>query len=324
MPQPSFQSVHVNRPLTNISVMFLQRAENFAANSIFPRVPVQKASDLYFTYPKSYFLRNQTRKRDAGAQAPISGYTVSTTPYTTLRDAVAKQIPDPIRENADAPLDLDREATLWVAQQLLIAQEVDFASSFFSTGIWTGSSTGSDITPTTTWDDVTSTPVEDIRTQNRALLQNTGYEGNCLLLGKTTFDRLIDHPDILDRIKHAAQTNGNPAVANEQTLAAILGLERVLVARAVKETEQEGQAATSGFILNDKAALLAYAAPSAGIFQPSAGYKFVWGGAGNALGVQIKRYRREDLESDIIEGGIWYDHAVISAALGVFFTAAVA
>jgi len=38
----------------------------------------------------------------------------------------------------------------------------------------------------------------------------------------------------------------------------------------------------------------------------------------------VKRYRDEPVESDIIEGGIWYDHVVTSAALGVFFSNAVA
>lgn len=323
MPLPPISQVHINAPLTNISVAFLQAQENFVASSVFPRLPVTKKSDLYFVFPREYWLKNFTRKRAAGTIASVSGYTLTTNTYVTERDAVAHQIPDPIRENADSPLDLDRQATEWVSQQLLLAQEVDFAAKFFATSIWTGSSTGGDITPATTWDDVASTPVEDIRQQKRAILSNTGQEPNVLVCGKALFDRLCDNPDIVDRIKYG-QTAGAPAVANEQTLAQVLGLDRVVVAKATNQTAAEGAAATYAFILGGRNALLAYAAPNPGVMQPSAGYKMVWGGAGNNMGVQIKRYRREEFESDWIEGGIWYQHNLVSAALGAFFSNAIA
>ena len=48
MPQPTVSQVHVNRPLTNISVAFAQAATSFAAERVFPRIPVAKQSDRYF------------------------------------------------------------------------------------------------------------------------------------------------------------------------------------------------------------------------------------------------------------------------------------
>lgn len=322
MPLPPISQVHIDAPLTNVSVAFLQAQENFISSGVFPRVPSPKKSDLYFVFPRQYWLQNFTRKRAAGAVAPRSGYSLTTQTFKTERDAVAHAIPDPIRENADSPLNLDTQATEWITQQMLLGQETDFATNFFKTGIWTGSSSGSDITPGTLWDDVAATPVEDIRQQTRAVLKNTGFRPNTLVLGAAVFDRLIDHPDIVDRIKYG-QTAGAPAVANEQTLAQVLGLDRVLVARAVNQTAAEGATATYDFVLASRSALLAYAAPNPSILQPSAGYKFVWGGAGNNMGVQIKRYRWEIEESDIIEGGVWYQHNLVAAALGVFFSNAI-
>src|ERR1017187_6613169 len=51
MPQPTLQDVHVNRPLTNISVAYLQEAAGveFVADKAFPAVPVENKSDLYYT-----------------------------------------------------------------------------------------------------------------------------------------------------------------------------------------------------------------------------------------------------------------------------------
>lgn len=329
MPQPTITQVHIDRAVSNILVAFLQKQEAFLSNVLFPRVPVPNKSNLYFVFDRAYWLANRTRKRAAGAEAPRGAYNITTQTYTTERDAFGFAIADPIRSNADAPLDLDRQATELVGQQMLLAQEVDFQSKYFTTGKWTGSSTGSDITPAVTWDDPSSTPVEDVRKQMRYVQSQTGFRPNCFALGRATFDRLCDHPDIIDRIKHAAQTNNTPATANEQTLAAIWGLDRIVVANAVQNTAAEGKAASYGFINGTGNALLVYAAPAPGLMVPSAGYKFVWtanGGAGtpNASGIELKRYREEKLESDIIEAGIWYQHNLVAASLGVYFSNAIA
>ena len=53
MPQPTQNQVHVDAILTNISVAYMQKQENFIANKVFPIVPVDKQSDKYFSYTKN-------------------------------------------------------------------------------------------------------------------------------------------------------------------------------------------------------------------------------------------------------------------------------
>ena len=52
---PSRGDVHVNRPLTNISIAFLQTQEAFVADRVFPNIPVTKQSDLFFTIDRGEF-----------------------------------------------------------------------------------------------------------------------------------------------------------------------------------------------------------------------------------------------------------------------------
>ena len=61
MPQPTLQDVHVNRPLTNVSVAYLQEAAGveFVADKAFPAVPVENKSDLYYTYARADFNRDE-------------------------------------------------------------------------------------------------------------------------------------------------------------------------------------------------------------------------------------------------------------------------
>lgn len=327
MSQPTFQQVHQDVPLTNLSIAFFQDPSNYGIMNIFPRVPVPNASDKYYTYDRSYWLASYAQKRAAGTPAPLGGYAVGTSTFTVDRDSMAKAVDDPSRANADPQIDLERDATRWVSAQVALKMEQRFATAFFGTGIWTGSSSGSDITPSVTWDDAASTPIKDIKDQMRAMTQNVGpdYMANVLALGAKTYDDLSQHPDIIDRIKFTSSP-GNPAIVNEQSLAQLFGVRKIVVLRAVQNTAGEGQTASYSYIANSRSAMLVYAAPSPSLFAPSAGYTFMWTGApdGSAFGPAIKRWRDEKIESDIIEANCWYKPYVISSILGTYFSNAVA
>jgi hypothetical protein len=145
-----------------------------------------------------------------------------------------------------------------------------------------------------------------------------------LVLGKAVYDILIDHPDIIDRVKYG-QTNGGPAVAGIESLMRLLELERIFVMKAIENTAAEGQTASHDFI-GGKAALLCYAAPSPGIMTPTAGYTFSWNGylGAGAEGNRIKRFRIERLESDRVEIQMAFDLKLVAADLGYFFTSIIA
>lgn len=313
--QPTFTEVHVNRPLTDLSLAFAQSPDSFIARQVFPAVPVNKASDVYFRYDKAYWNKAFARFRAPGSPAAVSGYIMDTASFETKRRSIAKEIADPIRANADIA-DLDREAVQWVMTQLSLIDEADWAAANFASGVW-----GTSATPSVLWDNANSTPIEDVRTAKRTVLGNTGFEPNVLVLGKKLYDVLCDHPDVIDRIKYG-QTAGAPANVTTQSLAALFGVSRILVAKAIQNTAAEGATAAYSFIADQESALLAYAAPAPGLLTPSAGYSFVWAGApgANQAGITMKTFRDERMESDIVEGNAWYDHKVVATELGYFFS----
>lgn len=319
--QPGMGQVHVNRPLTNISVAYLQQAEMFIAERVFPRVPVMKKSDQYFTYPKAYWHRSEARERAPATESAGSGWSNETATYNAKVLAVHKDIPDQILYNADAPLNLERDATQWVTHQLLIKREVDWATNFFSTSIWTGSTTGSDITPGTLWDDAASTPIEDVTAQQIAIAKNTGLKPNVLVLGPEAYDKLRHHPDLLDRIKHTQR-----GILTTELMAPLFDVERVVVPWAVRNTAVEGAASASMSFIFGKHALLVYAAPSPGLLQPSGGYTFTWdqyANARNERGTAISSFYMQELRSTRVEGEMAYDMKVVAADVGAFFSSVV-
>ena len=140
MPQPTLQDVHVNRPLTNISVAYLQEAAGveFVADKAFPAVPVENKSDLYYTYARADFNRDEMQKRALSTESAGTGYNLNSTgTYNCDVWSLHKDVDDQIRSNSDSPLAPDRDATIFLTQKALIRRENQWVSKFFGTGIWT-------------------------------------------------------------------------------------------------------------------------------------------------------------------------------------------
>jgi hypothetical protein len=190
MPQPTSQQVHVDAILTNISVAYMQQQANFIASRVFPIVPVSKQSDKFFTYTKNDWFRDEAQRRADATESAGGGYGLSTDTYHADVFAFHKDIGDQTRANADAPIQVDREAAEFVTMRLLLKMETQFVSSFFTTGVW-----GTDDTPSNLWSDYTSSdPLGDVEDGKRAILSTTGFEPNTLVLGYDVFRSLKNHP----------------------------------------------------------------------------------------------------------------------------------
>lgn len=317
MSQPTRSDVHVNRPLTNISIAYIQDANDFIADKVFPMVPVSKQSDRYFSYTKKQWFRTQAKKRGPSTESAGSGFDIDNTPsYFAHVQAVHFDVSDQIRANSDEPINLDRDATQFVTQQLLLRREKDFVASYFKTGVWTGSSTGTDIVATTKWDAAGSDPVDDVGIEMDAMKEKTSFRPNIMVVTPAVHRALRNNASILDRIKYTQK-----GVVSAEILAMLFEVDKYLVAAATEDDADEGQAESMDYVFGDEGVMLCYAAAAPSILKPSAGYTFAWTGQfGSALGSRIKRFRMEQLESDRVEGEMAYDLKLVAADCGVFFS----
>jgi hypothetical protein len=198
---------------------------------------------------------------------------------------------------------------------LVLKRELLWQAKYFTTGIWTGSSTGTDIVPGTKWDNASGTPIADIRAQKKAMHTKTGFPPNTLVLAADVWNKLQDAPDFMDRISIQRDK-----IVTKELLASVLELDRVLVADAVQNTAKEGATAVMADVFTDDA-FLCYAAPRPALMAPSAGYTFNWTGylGAGAQGQRMKKFRMEKITSDRIEGEMYFDQKVVASDLGVFF-----
>lgn len=323
--QPHLGQVHVDRPLTNISVAYQQDETAFVStrNAV---VPSDKKSNLYFIYTQNDFQRDEAKPRGPAEESAGSGYNVSNTSFNCQVYALHKDVDEQVRMNTDDPLDGKRDAIKFITRKLLIRQERQFMTDVFVAGpVWTGSSTATDLTALPTWDDPTSTPIEDIQVQQAAILGGTGFLPTDLYLAFQTYQKLVRHPDVIDLIKYGASA-GNPAIANEEALAKIFGVERVIVSKAMYATNAENATAAYS-LMASKTAMLLYCPPSPGLFTPSSFYTFMWTGVSYGLGKTIGAYEIAmpwfGLTTVRLEAQIAFVNKIVGPTLGAFWSSAV-
>jgi len=329
MPQPTAGDVHVNGPLSNFTNAIIQRETNFVATRMFPNMPVEKQSDRYFTYDRGDWNRDEMTIRAPGTESSGGGYSLDSTPnYFCDVWAHHKDIPDQVRSNADAMLNQDREATDWVMMKALIRKEVAWASKYFVTGVWTTEYAGVSASPAGSevlqWNASTSTPIEDITNAMTTVGESTGFRPNKMTLGRRVWDKLRNHPEIIDRVKYQGTPN-SPAKVSQQAVAALCELDEIVVMDAIYNSAKRGLTNSHAFI-GGKSALLAYVAPAPGIMTPTAGLTFSWTGylGAQANGQRISKFRMENLKSDRVEIEIAFTQKLVSADLGAFFRTIVA
>lgn len=335
---PTPGDVHVNRPLTNIAIAYMQDEAGFVADKVFPNIPVTHQSDTYFTFDRADWNRDDVKERAPGTESAGGSFDIGEDTYFARVKAFHKDIPDQLLANQDSPLNLDRQATLFVMHKHVLHRELKWGSTFFTGGVWTYELDGVASSPTAIasrdptngsnnnilhWSDSSSTPIEDMRWSMTYMHQRTGYRPNKLTLGRPVFDILVDHPAIIARMDRG-QTAG-AAKANRETIAGLLELDEVLVMDAIYNSAKKG-ATEANLFIGGKNALLSYSPPEAGLMMPSAGYTFSWTGflGASEKGVRMKRFYMDELESTRVEGQQAFAQKMVSADLGFFFDGIVA
>ena len=332
MPLLTPSSVHIDQPLSNLTLAYVQEQSTFIADKVFPTVGVQRQSDKYYIYDRA----NMNRSGDVKKLAPRTevnriGMALSNSSYFADVYGLGMDFDEQTLANEDAMLEIRSAGAETLTNRLLIHREKAFADTFFKAGVWTtevaGAASGAG-TPVY-WNDYTnSTPISDVTAGARGMqLVSGGFKPNTMVVGKEVRDILVNHPDILARLNGGSTIN-NPALITDGKLAEIFGMENFLVMEAVENTGAEGLAESSAFI-GGKNALLVHTPRSSGLMTPAAGLTFAWNNipSVNNLGVTVESYSDDALKrqqvAEHIQVKMAYDMKVVGADLGYFFSAIV-
>ena len=326
MPMLTPSAVHLDQPLTNLTIAYVQDQNNFIADKVFPVVGVDRQSDKYYEYDRG----NMNRSGDVQKLAPRTevnriGMSISNSSYYADVYGLGMDFDEQTLANEDEALNIRAAGAQTLTNRLLIHREEQFADTFFKSGVW-----GTDNTPSNLWPDYTnSTPIKNVTDARRTMqLKSGGFKPNTMIVGKEVRDVLINHPDILGRLNGGA-TVSNTALITDAKLAEIFEVENFLVMEAVKNTSVEGVAESNSFIGGDNA-LLVHGPKNAGLMTPAAGLTFAWNNVpgANNLGITVESYSDDALKrqqvAEHIQVKMSYDMKVTGADLGYFFSQVIA
>ena len=326
MPLLTPSAVHIDQPLSNLTLAYVQEQTNFIADKVFPTIGVQRQSDKYYIYDRAEMNRSgDVKKLAPRTEVNRIGMTVSNDSYFADVFGLGMDFDEQTLANEDAMLEIRAAGAQTIVNRLMIHREEQFADSFFSAGIW-----GTDNTPSNLWSDYTnSTPLTDVTTARRTMqLGSGGFKPNTMVVGKEVRDILVNHPDVLARLNGGA-TVTNTALITDAKLAEIFEVENFYVMEAVKNGAVEGLAEANAFI-GGKNALLVHTPRSAGLMTPAAGLTFAWNNipSVNNLGVTVESFSDDALKrqqvAEHIQVKMSYDMKVVGADLGYFFEDVVA
>lgn len=337
MPILTPSDVHVDQPLTNLTIAYVQDQSRFKAGQVFPTLGVQKQSDLYYIYDRD----NMNRVGDVKELAPRTEANdielqVSNSTYYARVYGLRMPFGDQVLANEDAALEVRSAGAQTLVNRMLQHREDQFINTFFVDNVWgtnwdgvanADNDTGIEVT---NWDDYTnSTPIVDVRRLMRTVeLKSGGFKPNTMVVNRAVRDTLLDHPDILARL-NGGSTITNTALVSDSKLAEIFDVETFVVLEAVKNTAAEGLAEVNSFVGSD-ACMLVHTPSSAGMMIPAAGMTFAWNEipGTSGLGITVESfagdYLREKQIAERIQVKMAYDMKITGADLGGFINSVLA
>lgn len=313
---PTGSDIHIDRALSEIAIAY--QNTQFVADRVFPMVPVDHQSDKFYTWDKGSWLRNSVEKRTPGDTYPEGRMKISSDTYYADIFHLAYPIPDEDVKNQDDVIELEQTGAEWLAHQFMLNREIQVATDMFAGSIWDDDLTGG--TDFVQWDDYeNSNPVTDIDTYSQNIEIDTGTTLNTLVMGRQVFDKLKEHPVLLDKFKYTGA-----GILSVDQIAEALGVETLLIGRATQETSaEEASTATRAYVWGKHAVLL-YVPASPGKRVPAAGYTFVWNIDGNGLDISISNIREDNRDRNLLKSKHAFDVKVTGADLGARFGSAVA
>ena len=196
-------NVHVDAPLSNLSLAYMQDQNEYIASKFAPIIPVSQISGVYFKYAKRTFFENPTKKWTPGSKMAGGVMDMDTNgSYSCLFRAYEYPLPAHLAAAQDSMVMLERAVTEKVTRALLLDREIQIATDMFATGKWTGATelagqATADSTHAVFWDDYANSDVlANIKTAKLAVKVSTGMTPNTLTVNEQVYECLRLHPQM--------------------------------------------------------------------------------------------------------------------------------
>lgn len=272
---------------------FSPSGQRFIAEEILPARPVAKKAASLSVLTRENLKRNDTKHANGGAFNRI-GIVAEDLSYTCVDHGLEIPVTTEDRETYVDDFDCDSESVEVLKQRMLIEREVRAAALVFNGTTWTGSALYTNVSAAS-WATSTSDVIAHVVAAKEKVRNGTGVMPNALILGAAAMAQLLINSKITGRFP------GATIITEEmlrQQMAAIFGLEKLIVGSVVYDGAKEGQAFSGTDIWGSTYAMVARIQEGSTRVNPGLGRSLIWSPIDNGID-GIVEYREEQTDSDI-------------------------
>jgi len=268
--------------------------QGYIGTQIFTPFPVSYEGATYPVIPAEALLKLPDTRRTKRSAYSRSGLEYEEGKYQCSEYGHEEPIDDSERKLLDQriPGASDRVAALRGARILLASQEKRIASKLFNASNFTAHAV------TNEWDDlVNATPISDVNDGKSAFRNQCGMLPDALVIAYSTFQRLKNCSNIVDRLKYTFPGMDINKMSSDQ-LAAVFDVPRVLIGNSVYDSANKGQSRIITDIWNNEYAALVKIGSGMDLSGPCVGRTFLYESDSPENPI-VETYREEQIRSDV-------------------------
>lgn len=232
--------------------------------------------------------------------------------YACTDHGLEGQVTDRDREKYADDFDAEVEKTQAVKIKMLMAREKRIKDLIFNTTTWTGADLYTDNSGSP-WDAAGTGIIKQVQTAREKVRINTGVPANALIISESSLINMMNNTEI--KAKFPGATVITEAMLRAQ-MAAILGIQELLVGQAVYNSADEGQDFSGSEIwVDDYAMVTVLGEEGLPMTEPQLGRTVLWQNYISDI-EYVESYREEQTKSDIIRVEHSVDEKIFDAYFG--------
>lgn len=283
------------------------------ADLVLPMFPSQVKAANYPKITRESILSTPDAKRSSKSGYNRVNFGAEDGSFSCEEFGLEAQLGDDERALYVNDFDAEAVSISFVRGLLALAREIRVAALVFNTTTWAGASLYTDYSSSGPWATVATDIIAQIVAARNASRALTGVEPDTLIVGPTNLGNLIANTGIKAKFPGAAVVSEEMI---RQNLAAVLGISKLYVGKAVKNTKPTGATAFSGSDVWTGYAMVCKTPSMANsLAEPCVGRSILWAADSPSEPV-IEQYREEATRSDVFRVRHSLDEIVIDASFG--------
>lgn len=267
--------------------------QGFIGPQVLPFFPTQLQAGQFSLLPVEALLAERNTRRASGAHYARQPWEFEQASFATQEYGAEELLDDRERAMYAYAFDFEQINAMRAMDAVLRAYEKRVADATFNASTFTTTAVG------TEWDIPSSaTPVDDVLTEITAFKNAAGVLPNAVIMNDKVLRNLQRNDQIIDRLKYSGIDD--PKKVTTQALAALWGVERVIVPNAMRNSANPGQTVSFSDIWDDEYVAVARLCMSQDLREPGFGRTFHWVGDGSSVGGTVEMYRDESRRSNVV------------------------